>query len=185
MLCAQVVFALSGVGVPDLHSVLATRLVSRRRSEFATSKACRFLQRAFRTACGFTATEQCRNAADSLPNSSETAARQQARARKLASLPPDRSGSVPPRCPAVPSIVGLLPDSFRTVPMRIVGLLPNSFRTVPSIGGLLPITVSEPHLAAKQLPSSRLAALQLQSPTACCLTAPEPDGSLRHRTPAW
>ena len=77
MLCAQVFFALSGVGVPNLHSVF----------EFVTSKACRFcslrvaqamkcLQTTFRTTCGLTATEQCRTAADSLPNSSETAARQ-------------------------------------------------------------------------------------------------------------
>ena len=34
--------ALSGEGVPALHSVAATRLVSRHRAEFATSRACRF-----------------------------------------------------------------------------------------------------------------------------------------------
>ena len=60
MLCVQV-FCLFEVGVPDLHSVLATRLVSRRRLEFVISKLYRFcslqavaqaikyFQRAFKT----------------------------------------------------------------------------------------------------------------------------------------
>ena len=92
MLCAQVFFALSGVGVPDLL-------------KFVTSKACRFcslrvaqamkcLQTTFRTACGLTATEQCRTAATRCRIAPKLPRANKARAGKRASLPSDSSAAL-------------------------------------------------------------------------------------------
>ena len=72
--------SLSGEGVPALHSVLATRLVSRHWSEFVTSKACplcrleagapKCLQKAFRTCSPWQTVPEREG---TLPNSSGTA----------------------------------------------------------------------------------------------------------------
>ena len=162
MLCAQVFFALSGVGVPDLHSVL----------EFVTSKACRFcslrvaqamkcLQTTFRTACGLTATEQCRTAADSLPNSSETAARQQALARKRASLPSDSSAALQFSASLACCLTASKPTACCLTAFELHGLLCSL--VLNSFGALCTLANSFEHFRTPQTPRFKAASPQNRS----------------------